>query len=372
MPLEQSQDYSHILLNNAALLDVRAPVEFQQGAFPNSTNCPLLNDAERHQVGLCYKTHGQQQAIELGHQLVSGAIKQQRIDNWLQQLQHQSNNYLYCYRGGLRSAISQQWLHAAGVDIVRVEGGYKAMRHFLSQQLQQADSRFDYILVGGLTGCRKTTLVAELAQGIDLEAAAYHRGSSFGAHATAQNSQIDFEHILAIDLLRAAKASYPSIVLEDEGRFIGSVDIPKNIFEKMRSSPMVVIERSLDERIEQLLKEYVTDMLTEFTRLRTDQGHNADEDHAFKEFADYLLNSLQRISKRLGQQRWQALDHLMRAALLAHQKNDDLSQHRDWLRVLLTEYYDPMYLSQLEQRKDSIVLRGDYSECRDYIQHASM
>ena len=66
----------------------------------------------------------------------------------------------------------------------------------------------------------------------------------------------------------------------------------------MRSSPMVVIERSLDERIEQLLKEYVTDMLTEFTRLHTDQGHNADEDHAFKEFADYLLNSLQRICKR--------------------------------------------------------------------------
>ena len=361
MPLEQSQDYSHILLNNAALLDVRAPVEFQQGAFPNSTNCPLLNDDERHQVGLCYKTHGQQQAIELGHQLVSGAIKQQRIDNWLQQLQHQPNNYLYCYRGGLRSAISQQWLHTAGVDIVRVKGGYKAMRHFLGQQMQQADSRFDYILVGGLTGCRKTTLVAELAQGIDLEAAAYHRGSSFGAHATAQNSQIDFEHILAIDLLRAAKASYPSIVLEDEGRFIGSVDIPKNIFAKMRTSPLVVIERDLQERVLELLKEYVINMLAEY------QAVCGDEERAFVLFSQYLLASLQRICKRLGQRRWQQLDGFMRAALQAHQ-GGDLAPHEAWLKLLLTEYYDPMYRSQLDKRKDTIVFRGDLLSCKQYIQ----
>ncbi len=361
MTLEQSQDFHHILLEKHSLLDVRAPVEYHQGAFPNANNAPLLNDEERHQVGLCYKNSGQEQAIALGHKLVCGAVKQQRIDHWIEQIQNHSIKYLYCFRGGLRSQISQQWLQEAGFDIPRVKGGYKAMRNFLNKQLEQADTNFYFTLVAGLTGCRKTTLVAELKQGIDLEGAAHHRGSSFGAHATPQSSQIDFEHQLAIDLLRAQQNHYQHIALEDEGRFIGSVDIPKNIFEKMRLSPMVVIERSLEDRIDQLLKEYVTDMLLEFNTL-----HDNSE-NAFTELSDYLLNSLQRICKRLGQQRWQELDGIMRTALRDHQQNNDTSLHRNWLRVLLTDYYDPMYLSQLEQRKDSIVFRGDFAACKQYI-----
>lgn len=365
MTLEQSQDFHHILLENHSLLDVRAPIEYAQGAFPNASNAPLLNDEERHQVGLCYKNLGQQQAIALGHKLVSGEVKQQRIDDWIEQLQNHSVKYLYCFRGGLRSQISQLWLQEAGFNIPRVKGGYKAMRHFLIRQLEQANNNFDFTLVAGLTGCRKTTLVAELPQGIDLEGAAYHRGSSFGAHATPQSSQIAFEHQLAIDLLRAQKNQYQHIALEDEGRFIGSVDIPKNIFEKMRRSPMVVIERSLEDRIDQLLKEYVTDMLLEFNTLYN------DAEHAFSKLSDYLVNSLQRISKRLGQQRWQQFDAIMRSALQIHHQRGDTSMHRDWLRLLLTDYYDPMYLSQLEQRKESIVFRGDFAACKQYINEAT-
>jgi tRNA 2-selenouridine synthase len=129
---------------------------------------------------------------------------------------------------------------------------------------------------------------------------------------------------------------------------------------------MVVIERSLEDRIDQLLKEYVTDMLLEFNTL-----HDNSE-NAFTELSDYLLNSLQRICKRLGQQRWQELDGIMRTALRDHQQNNDTSLHRNWLRVLLTDYYDPMYLSQLEQRKDSIIFRGDYHSCQQYIHHNSI
>jgi len=361
MTLEQSQDFHHILLENHSLLDVRAPIEYAQGAFPNANNAPLLNNEERHQIGLCYKNLGQEQAIALGHKLVSGEIKQQRINHWIQQLKDHSTKYLYCYRGGLRSKISQQWLHEAGFDIPRVKGGYKALRNFLIQQLQQADTYFSYTLVAGLTGCQKTTLVTDLEQGIDLEGAANHRGSSFGAHATPQSSQIAFEHQLAIDLLRAQQKHYRHVALEDEGRFIGSVDIPKNIFNKMRSSPMVVIERTLEDRIDQLLKEYVTDMLSEFNAI------NANQENAFMQFSDYLLGSLQRIYKRLGQQRWQQLDTTMRTALQTHHQRGDASIHRDWLRVLVTEYYDPMYLSQLEQRKESVVFRGDFAACKQYI-----
>ena len=231
----------------------------------------MLDDDERHRVGVCYKHNGPHAAIDLGHQLVSGDRKQARIDRWLHFVSQHNAPYLYCFRGGLRSKISQQWLHEAGIDITRVHGGYKALRNFLITHIEKVDQIFDFVLIGGLTGCRKTDLVISLTNGIDLEGAAYHRGSSFGAHAIEQSSQINFENTLAIDFLKAELNNCLLIALEDESRFIGSVDIPKNIYTKMRNSSLVVIERPLEERVEQLLTEYVINMQQEYRYLYTQQ-----------------------------------------------------------------------------------------------------
>ena len=105
-------DYRHLFLNGVPMMDVRAPVEFAQGAFPGVVNRPLMDDGERQQVGTCYKHKGQDAAIALGHQLVSGATKQARIAAWAQFAQDHPGGVLYCFRGGLRSQIVQQWLHA--------------------------------------------------------------------------------------------------------------------------------------------------------------------------------------------------------------------------------------------------------------------
>ena len=80
--MENLADYRHIFLNDVPMMDVRAPVEFAQGAFPGTVNLPLMNDSERQQVGTCYKQRGQQAAIALGHTLVSGDIKRARIQAW--------------------------------------------------------------------------------------------------------------------------------------------------------------------------------------------------------------------------------------------------------------------------------------------------
>ena len=77
-----TQDYQSLFLNDTPLLDVRAPVEFAQGAFPGAVNVPLMTDDERHQVGLQYKQRGQESAIRLGHQLVCGETKAARIARW--------------------------------------------------------------------------------------------------------------------------------------------------------------------------------------------------------------------------------------------------------------------------------------------------
>lgn len=365
MQLDVSQNYQEILLHNSGLLDVRAPVEFQQGALPNAANLPLLDNNQRHQVGLRYKQAGKDQAIALGHTLIQGEIKQNRIAQWTEYTKQHNNSYLYCLRGGLRSHITQQWLHESGVRITRVHGGYKALRRFLLKELSLADQNFEFILVGGLTGCRKTTLIQNISNGIDLEGAAYHRGSSFGAHAKPQSTQINFENKIALDLLKARDKQQSTLVLEDEGKFIGSVDIPKNIYLKMRQSPIIVIEQNLSARLEQLYAEYIVGMLDEYSALHSDQ------ETAFVNFAEYLSSSLLRIKKRLGTHDWQQLHQGLQYALAFQKNNGDPRLHFNWLKPLLVQYYDPMYKSQLENRSEHIVFRGDFESCYGFLKEAT-
>src|SRR5690606_25391291 len=184
--------------------------------------------------GTCYKQKGQQAAIALGHELVSGRVKEMRVQAWSTFARAHPDGYLYCFRGGLRSQVTQQWLRGAGIDYPRVAGGYKAMRGFLLETLDAALRECRFVLVGGLTGTGKTDVLVQLDNAIDLEAHANHRGSSFGKRATAQPAQIDFENALAIDLLKKRARGFSQFVLEDEGRIVGSCSLPLALYEGMQ------------------------------------------------------------------------------------------------------------------------------------------
>lgn len=79
---QKAQDYRAILLADTPLIDVRAPIEFEQGAMPGAINLPLMMDDERAAVGTCYKRQGADAALALGHRLVCGDIRQQRLEAW--------------------------------------------------------------------------------------------------------------------------------------------------------------------------------------------------------------------------------------------------------------------------------------------------
>ena len=353
---------SEVFINSAPLMDVRAPIEYQRGAFPTAINLPLMDNQQRETVGICYNKHGQDQAILKGHELVQGELKNKRVSSWVKFANAHPDGFLYCFRGGLRSKITKQWMQEAGADLPIVEGGYKAMRTFLLNELEEAVDQCSFNLVGGKTGSAKTTLINELNNGIDLEAAAYHRGSSFGRHAKKQNNQINFENIVAIDFLKLRHKNICNIVLEDEARTIGKVGLPKSLFEKMRNSPLVVIEEPYEARLERLAKEYVIEMLAEF--------NNIEKQSPFICFSNYLLQSLKNIQKRLGPERYANTHHAMQEALQLHEKRDDISGHYDWLRIILDNYYDPMYEDQLKKREEFISFRGNYIECKEYLLHS--
>lgn len=353
-------DYKKIFLNDLPMIDTRAPVEFAKGAFSNAVNLPLMTDIERQQVGTCYKQKGQDAAIALGHKLVSADVKAQRVQAWKEFAQQYPEGHIYCFRGGLRSKISQQWLAEAGVDYPRVGGGYKAMRTFLMDVTEQAVNKCQFTVLSGLTGAGKTDVLTPLKHCIDLEGLANHRGSSFGKHVSAQPSQIDFENNLAVTLLKKREAKIQHFILENESRTIGSCALPLALYRRMQTVPMVVLQASLEERIERVLRDYVQQLSIEFTSVLGEELGN-------KQYSEHLQQCLKNISKRLGGEAYQRLANIMQTALQQQLKHGRIDEHRRWIKALLEEYYDPMYHYQQEKNKDRLCFSGNAQAVQEYL-----
>jgi len=349
-----TDDYKQIFLSDAPLIDVRAPVEFAKGAFPTAVNLPLMNDDERQSVGISYKQEGQDAAIKNGHALVQGEVKASRVAAWADFAANNPQGYLYCMRGGLRSQISRQWMKEANADYPLIKGGYKALRRYLIETTEQLVEAGDFTVVAGRTGVGKTVLLQGIKKALDLEALANHRGSSFGRRLGDQPSQINFENLLAVQLLKISNWHSGPVFIEDESRRIGCLEVPQILVEKMASSPAVMIEEPMDSRIDAIKQDYVTDMLISY--------QSAYGETAFAEFSDFLLGALHRVRKRLGGDRYSLIDAQMRAALEAQEKTGSDDLHREWIAALLTGYYDPMYDYQLANHSREIIFSGSRAE----------
>ncbi|WP_345977142.1 tRNA 2-selenouridine(34) synthase MnmH [Sulfurimonas sp. HSL3-7] len=359
MPLPLTDDFRSIVLQARPLIDVRAPVEFEKGSFPTSTNLPLLNDEERRLIGIRYKEAGNSEAVKLGHKLIQGEVKAQRVEAWQSFVQQHPDAYLYCFRGGQRSKISQAWLAEAGITIPRLKGGYKAFRNFLMNESLRISSETAPVIIGGRTGSGKTLLIHQLENAIDLEGIANHRGSSFGRFSTPQPSQIDFEDRLAFALIRYEAAGHRQLVIEHESHNIGRVYIPKPVFDNFQKGSLIILETPLEERVQITFDEYVTAALLEYGSRFGENGS--------KQWFDTMDGGLDRIRKRLGSERYLSLKSLLANAFKRQQANGDTEAHKAWIEILLRDYYDPMYDYQISKSPLPVLFRGNAEAVLDFV-----
>jgi len=313
------------------LIDVRSPGEFSEGSIPHSINLPIMNDEERRLVGTCYKELGQAKAIELGHELVSGKIKAERIELWKQAITEKPETQIFCFRGGLRSQITCQWISDQAMTKKPIDGGYKRMRRFFLS-LGVEGPVGNIIRLGGLTGSGKTTVLKKIPFHIDIEQLANHRGSSFGINGP-QPSQITFENQIALGLMQLEGKR---ITVEDESATLGKITIPKRLFTQMRASPLVILEVDHEQRLQNIFDDYVKDSNP-----------------------DFFVAGLSRIIKRIGETKFKALSQEI---ISAYQKPLNISAHEGWISTLLKDYYDPLYQKDLRYNQEKVLFRGNEKE----------
>ncbi len=196
---------------------------------------------------------------------------------------------------------------------------------------------------------------------IDLEAIANHRGSAFGRFLTPQPSQIDFENRLSCALINHRHHGYKYIVLEDEGSFIGTRYIPKELVLYFKRDSMVLLECDLEDRITTTFEEYVSGAQQDYVAFY-------GNDNALEHWFEDIQSSIGRIKKRLGGERLKRVLGLLENAHQQQLESGDSCLHKEWVKLLLSEYYDPMYDYQIEKSKRKIQFRGNSKEVLQYLQ----
>lgn len=296
-----------------AVIDVRSPAEYAEDRLPGAINLPVLDDEERRIVGTLYKQDSALAARKLGAVLVArriaGHVEAQVADkprDW--------RPLVYCWRGGQRSGSLAWFLSQIGFRTAQLDGGYKAFRALVREDLEQLPGRHRYIVLAGRTGSGKTRLLQHLAahgeQVLDLEQLACHRGSVLGGlPGRPQPSQKHFDTRVwqALHAFDPARAVY----LESESARIGALRVPAALLQQMRERAHCVRVAMPDAaRVALLLEDYAF-----FTQ---------DPDGFCR-----LLDGLVELQGRERVTQWQALAQGNRWAEL--------------FGLLMAQHYDPLY-----------------------------
>ena len=246
-------------LENAAnmpVFDVRSPAEFAQGHVPKAFNLALFNDEERAVIGTLYKKAGKTASLLKGLDItgpkMSGFVKTAL------QVAPKKILLLHCWRGGMRSESIAWLLSLAGFQVFLLEGGYKAYRQFIREEI---GSPARYIILGGSTGSGKTEILEILRskgeQVLNLEKIAHHKGSAFGQIGEKpQPTNEQFENDLFDEWSHFDHNR--TIWVEDESRSVGRVFIPEPLYILMEKSEISQIQMSKENRIKRLVADYAT------------------------------------------------------------------------------------------------------------------
>ena len=248
------------------IIDVRAPAEFAEDHLPGAINLPVLNDAERAQIGTIYKQVSPFTARKQGAALVA-ANAARHLQTALADKPGGWRPLVYCWRGGQRSGSFASILAQIGWRVETIDGGYKAWRHLVSQALCAQPFPAPVVVLDGNTGTAKTALLHLLAargvQILDLEGMANHRGSLFGSMGP-QPSQKLFERDLAM-AIAALDPSRP-VMVEAESSKVGNCRLPPALWLAMGTAPRIAISAPIPARAQYLLRAY-GDMVADPARL---------------------------------------------------------------------------------------------------------
>ena len=243
----------------SAIIDARSESEYAEDRLPGAVNWPVLNDAQRVDIGTHYKQASPFDARKRGAVMVARNIAS-HVETHAAELPRSWRPLVYCWRGGQRSGSLALVLGEIGFQVNVLDGGYREFRRAVLVELETQPAQLQFRVLCGRTGSAKSrllqTLVEHGAQVLDLEDLACHRGSVLGPEpGRPQPSQKAFETSLW-QALRGYDHTRP-VFVEGESRTIGRLRLPEPLLVAVRDAPCLQVQMPLIARVQFLLHDYV-------------------------------------------------------------------------------------------------------------------
>jgi tRNA 2-selenouridine synthase len=329
------------------LIDVRSPGEYSEANIPGAVNIPLFTNDERAVVGTTYKEEGKNQAKWKGMEIVSPKLPL-LMEEIKKQTGSERQPVLYCWRGGMRSQSMTAFALMSGLPVVRLEGGYRAYRQYVTEHLSEEIAPDMAYVLHGLTGVGKTRILNRLKEWdepvLDLEGYAGHRGSVFGAVGIQEKNQKMFDSLLFDELIQFQERGIGYVFMEAESRRIGRVVVPDFIMEAKSRGVQFHVTAPLDIRIDRIYEDYITPYQHEewFTKQVTD---------AFNSIGRRMETSARNDCYRYLVER----------------------KYRQFIRTILIKYYDPRYSYKKEEYDGEFIevnaesIENAAAQLRDFV-----
>ncbi len=321
-------------LNKTIFIDVRTENEYEEDHILDGINIPIFKDEEHKEIGTIYKSEGKNEAIIKGFDYVTYKLKDIYIK--VSRLKSQYDNIvIYCARGGMRSGSVVSLLDSIGVEVYKLEGGYKSYRNYVLNYLENIMDSKKFIVIHGLTGLGKTDLLKMLEDkemdNIDLEGIAKNKGSTFGFIGFDEKppSQKRFESEI-FEKIFYSKTDY--IFIESESKRVGHVCVPNKIYDGItREGYHLLLECSLDNRVKRLYRDYIFEK---------------DE-----ESINVLKDCMNKFKKRIGKTKVDEYINLL-----------NKGEYEELIEKYLVEYYDPLYMHSVQKYTYNKVINFDNME----------
>ncbi|HVM99149.1 MAG TPA: tRNA 2-selenouridine(34) synthase MnmH [Caulobacteraceae bacterium] len=240
------------------IVDARSPGEFAEDRIPGAVNLPVLDDAQRAEVGAIYVQESRFKARRIGGAYVAANVAR-HLETVMADWPPSLSSLVYCWRGGMRSNAMATILAQVGWRTSVLAGGYRTYRRRVVQRLYDGEPAHRVVLLEGHTGSGKTEVLHRLSeqgvQTLDLEGLAAHRGSLLGGlPGRAQPSQKAFES----SLLAALEQLDPSrpVVVEAESSKVGELMIPPLLWKAMQVAPRIALSAPGEARARYLAQTY--------------------------------------------------------------------------------------------------------------------
>jgi len=264
------------------VVDVRSPGEFAEDHVSGAVNLPVLDDAQRAEVGRIYKQVSVFEARKRGAALVSANIGR-FLETHFADKPRDYRPLVYCWRGGQRSGSLATVLADVGWPVAVLDGGYKTYRRAVLETIERVADRLKLVVLNGYTGAGKTRVLQALrdrgGQVLDLEGLARHKGSVFGGDLVhPQPAQKRFESLIFDALSRFDTEA--RVYVEAESAKIGRLNLPNPLWRRMKASPVLEIASPRRARAAHLTEDY-RDWLGDLDRIeatidRLKRFHSAD------------------------------------------------------------------------------------------------